>query len=183
MAQFLTFFKGVESLMNTVHVVVVSCLIACLGGPVAAHAPGAADRLTIRFDGLHEVLSGGEDPLKIGIGPESSLRRGTLTYCEASFESPGADKKATAKRKARDILGADRFPIEVEFRHQDAKEKPVRVKGYLRPDACCGRSLEGFFRVPDEARLGDAKIMIVWGDGKESKGGSVTVLVSINAAK
>lgn len=169
--------------MNTLHVVVVSWFIACLGVPVAADTLGAADQLTIRFDGLHEVLSGGEDPLKIGIGSDGSLRRGTLTYCVASFESPGADKKAVAKRKARDILGTDRIAIEVEFPHKEAKEKPVRVKGYLRPDACCGRSLEGFFRVPDEARRGDVKITIVWGDGKESKGGSVTMLVSINGAK
>src|SRR5262249_52664886 len=104
-----------EVLMNTLHVVVASWLLACLGPPAAADAPGAADRLTIRFNGFHEVLRGGEDPLKLGIGPGGSLRRGTLTYCVASFEGPGADRKAAARRRARDILGADRFPIEVEF--------------------------------------------------------------------
>jgi hypothetical protein len=169
-----------EKIMNTLRVGVIVGLIGCLGVPAVADTLGAA-RFSIRFDGLHEVLSGGEDPLKIGIGRDGTLRRGTLLYCAASFERPGADKNPPAKRKARDILGTDRFPIEFVFPNQDAKKKPVRVKGYLRPDACCGRSLEGFCKVPDDARLEDVEITIAWGDGKESKAGSVTVSVFIKA--
>src|SRR5262249_40626418 len=155
---FLQFGLNREVIMNARHIVIASCLISCLGVQAVADTPGAANRLTIRFDGLHEVLSGGEDPLKIGIGAEGSLRRGTLTYLTGALQGPGAEEeKGARKRKARDILGADRITIEVEFPPKGAKEKPVCVKGYLGPDRCCGKSLEGFVRVPEEARTGDVK--------------------------
>jgi hypothetical protein len=104
---------------------------------------------------------------------------GPLLFLESSFRPVNPPMKLAARRKAREILGADRLAVTVEFPHRDARQKPVRVKGHLLPDTCCGKSLEALVRIPAEARPGDVEVRIVWDDAGELKGGSATVNVSL----
>ena len=166
--------------MKTHRLGAALALLMCSGLLTPAGGPRANAPVKIHLDGICEVVKGSEaKPLEIGVGPTGSVRRGKLAYLTASFRADGPKEKAASKPDARALLGADRLTVEFVFPHEDAKAHPLRVKGYLQPDACCGTELEGFVTVPEKASLGKVKLMISWAEGKKFSGDSVTLNVVI----
>ena len=157
----------------------VLLLVVLLG---QVETPGG-DAVLLRFDGVHEITKGGvANPFEIGVGPNGKLVAGKPVYVKADFKPAVAVKrpmKNPDRRKVREVLQGDRLVIDVQFPHADATQKPLAVQGWLRPDFCCGKGLDGTFPVPEMARRGEVTLRITWPASGSLRAGSATFDVVI----
>lgn len=144
--------------------------------------PGG-DAVSLRFDGLHEITAGTvADPFKIKTGPHGVLVVGKPLYVKADFKPAVVGKrplKNPDRRKVREVLQSDRLVINVQIPHADAGQKPLAVQGWLRPDFCCGKGLDGTFTVPETAKRGAVTLRITWPASGSLRAGATTVDVVI----
>jgi len=161
-------------------------LLACglLSGAVAvasAQEPGEA--VSLRIDGVHEILKGSlANPFGIGLSPNGTIALDKPVYVVAAFRPATNDKKAIKdrdRRKVREVLDADRVVIDVLFPHLDPAQKPIAVQGWLRPDFCCGKGLDGTFPIPEKARRGEVTLRVSWPTSGSLKSGSTLLDVVI----
>jgi len=159
-------------------------LVALLG--LAAQGEPDDQPVSLRFDSVHEVTKGSiANPFQIGVGPDGVLAVGQPAYVKASFKATAGNKKVKEadQRKVRHVIEADRVPIEVQFPPADPDGKPLRVAGWLRPDFCCGKGLDGTFTPPADARRGEVTLRISWPSSGRLRAGSTTLDVTLPADK
>lgn len=146
------------------------------------HAQPEDGIVTLRFDSLKTVVGGSvANPFKIELEPDEVLTVGKPVYIHASFKNPGTDrkKKEPDQRKVRQVLQADRVQLSLAIPHRDPDEKPIRVLGWIRPDFCCGKGLDGSFTVPESAALGEVTLRISWATTGNLRGGHALVDVTL----
>jgi hypothetical protein len=163
-------------------------LLAFASFTLAIHAQQpASDAVALRIDGVYEITKGNlANPFEIGLGPDGKIMAGKPVYVKADFKPFLADKKPIKnadRRKVREVIEADRLILDVQFPHADPDQKPIAVQGWLRPDFCCGKGLDGTFPIPEQARRGDVTLRIAWPASGSLRAGSTTIDVAIGPAK
>ncbi len=156
----------------------VALLLLAIPG-IAIGQPLPSDgRVSLRFDSVQSITRGSiADPFKIQVGPDGIVDPSRPVYVKASFKVPGTDRrmKEQDRRKVREVLQADRVAIAVEFPPASPTEKPIRTQGWLRPDFCCGKGLDGTFLIPARARRGETTLRFSWSSSGSLRAGSTTL--------
>jgi len=164
--------------MNVLKFVWAAVMLGSFG-LMSVQAEPPAGLIALKLRTPIEVVSGKDD--NPGLGSGGVLGQGKRGWFEASLEMRKGGEDKPAPVKARTVLGKQEvFPIEIEYPHEDASLPPLRVKGSLRLDSCCGAELEGLFVVPQQARTGKVKIVVVWKEWRGIEAGKCEFPVTIH---
>jgi hypothetical protein len=154
--------------------------------PAHGQQPGG-EAVSLRIDGIYEITKGGlANPFEIGLGPDGKIQVGKPVYVKADFKPFAPDKrpiKNPDRRKVREVIEADRLILDVQFPHADPDQKPLTVQGWLRPDFCCGKGLDGTFSIPEQAKRGEVTLRVAWPASGSLRAGATTVDVVIGPPK